>query len=174
MQDDSLVDVQIARPLTESAAGWRRAGGVVRALYARPISAISTSVVIFFMLLAILVNFLYANTQETKAIVRWYFDEGRVEGVPFYCDPTRIGAFAIEPDELAAVAHEAATKIAAKRPRVVRAAKAALNLIDTFDLQKHYRLEQGFTYELNLYGDGDAARDEFVSGTRIVTRDSDR
>ena len=38
----------------------------------------------------------------TKAIVRWYFDEGRVEGVPFYCDPTRIGAFAIEPDELAA------------------------------------------------------------------------
>lgn len=37
--------------------------------------------------------------KETKAIVRWYFDEGRVEGVPFYCDPTRIGAFAIEPDE---------------------------------------------------------------------------
>jgi hypothetical protein len=40
--------------------------------------------------------------KETKAIVRWYFDKGRVEGVPFYCDPTRIGAFAIEPDELAA------------------------------------------------------------------------
>ena len=40
--------------------------------------------------------------KETKAIVRWYFDEGRVEGVPFYCDPTRIGAFAIEPDALAA------------------------------------------------------------------------
>lgn len=35
------------------------------------------------------------------AVVRWYFDEARVEGVPFYCDPTRIGAFAIEPDELA-------------------------------------------------------------------------
>lgn len=40
--------------------------------------------------------------KETKAIVHWYFDEGRVEGVPFYCDPTRIGAFAVEPDELAA------------------------------------------------------------------------
>lgn len=40
--------------------------------------------------------------KETKAIVRWYFDEVRVAGVPFYCDPTRIGAFAIEPDELAA------------------------------------------------------------------------
>lgn len=35
-------------------------------------------------------------------VVRWYFDEGRVEGVPFYCDSTRIGAFAIDPDELAA------------------------------------------------------------------------
>lgn len=40
--------------------------------------------------------------KETKAIVRWYFDEGRVERVPFYCDPTRIGAFAVKPDELAA------------------------------------------------------------------------
>jgi hypothetical protein len=40
--------------------------------------------------------------KATKAIVGWYFDEGRVEGTPFYCDPMRIGAFAIEPDELAA------------------------------------------------------------------------
>jgi hypothetical protein len=40
--------------------------------------------------------------KEIKEIVRWYFDEGRVEGLPFYCDPARIGAFAVEPDELAA------------------------------------------------------------------------
>lgn len=40
--------------------------------------------------------------KETKAIVRWYFDEGRVDGLPFYCDPARIGAFAVEPGELAA------------------------------------------------------------------------
>jgi len=39
---------------------------------------------------------------EVAEVVRWYFDKGRVEGVPFYCDPTRIGAFAIEPAELAA------------------------------------------------------------------------
>lgn len=39
---------------------------------------------------------------EVAEVVRWYFDKGRVEGVPFYCDPSRIGAFAIEPDELAA------------------------------------------------------------------------
>jgi enoyl-CoA hydratase len=79
-----------------------------------------------------------------------------------------------EPDELLAAAHETAAKIVKKRPRVVRAAKAALNLIDPFHLQHNYRLEQGFTYELNLYGDGDQARDEFVAGTRVVTKDSDR
>ncbi len=45
---------------------------------------------------------------ETRAIVRWYFDEGQVEGLPFYCDPIRVGAFAVEPDQLAA-GTEAAT-----------------------------------------------------------------
>jgi enoyl-CoA hydratase len=79
-----------------------------------------------------------------------------------------------EPDELLATAKEVAAKICAKRPRVLRAAKEALNHIDIYQLQKHYRLEQGYTYELNLYGDGGAAREEFVAGTRIVTRDSDR
>lgn len=79
-----------------------------------------------------------------------------------------------EPDELLDVARDTARRICQKRPRVVRAAKQALNLIDIYDLQKHYRLEQGFTYELNLHGDGGAARDEFVAGTRIVTKDADR
>ncbi|HUP75994.1 MAG TPA: enoyl-CoA hydratase family protein [Acidimicrobiales bacterium] len=79
-----------------------------------------------------------------------------------------------EPDELMATAKEVATKICAKRPRVLRAAKEALNHIDIYHLQKHYRLEQGYTYELNLYGDGGAAREEFVAGTRIITRDADR
>lgn len=40
--------------------------------------------------------------RETNAIVRWYFLESRDSGVPFYCDPTRIGPFAVEPDELSA------------------------------------------------------------------------
>jgi hypothetical protein len=41
--------------------------------------------------------------KETKAVVRWYFYEGRVEGVPlpFYCNPARVGAFAVQADELA-------------------------------------------------------------------------
>ena len=79
-----------------------------------------------------------------------------------------------EPDELLAEARATATKVISKRPRVVRAAKAALNLIDPFDLQRNYRLEQGFTYELNLHGDGDGARDAFLDKSRFVTRTADR
>lgn len=40
--------------------------------------------------------------KETEAIVRWYIEKGRVEDVPFYCDPVRIGSFATEPNELGA------------------------------------------------------------------------
>ncbi|MCU1485844.1 MAG: Carnitinyl-CoA dehydratase [Actinomycetia bacterium] len=75
-----------------------------------------------------------------------------------------------EPDELMDVALEVARGITKKKARVVRAAKHGLNEIDTFDLASNYRLEQGFTYELNLHGDGSKARDEFVQGRREVTR----
>jgi len=68
----------------------------------------------------------------------------------------------VEPEDLVATAHEYAKAIAEKRANVVRAAKMALNGIDTFDLADNYRFEQGFTYELNLRGDGDAARNAFV------------
>jgi enoyl-CoA hydratase len=76
----------------------------------------------------------------------------------------------VEPEELMDTAMETARKILKKQNRVVRAAKHALNGIDTYDMAKHYRLEQGFTYELNLYGDGTEARDAFVRGERIITR----
>lgn len=76
----------------------------------------------------------------------------------------------VEPDQLLDAAREAAAKVAGKRPRVIRAAKHALNSIDTYALDRNYRMEQGFTYELNLRGDGDAARDQFVSGERKPTR----
>lgn len=48
---------------------------------------------------------------ETKAIVRWYFEEGRTQGAPFYCDPDRVGAFAVAPDELAAGADTAVFRL---------------------------------------------------------------
>jgi enoyl-CoA hydratase len=75
-----------------------------------------------------------------------------------------------EPDELMDVALETARSLLKKQPRVMAAAKHALNAIDTYDLADNYRLEQGFTYELNLYGDGDEARDAFVRGDRHITR----
>jgi enoyl-CoA hydratase len=65
-------------------------------------------------------------------------------------------------DQLRATALALAREIAAKRPGVIRAAKECLNGIDPVDVNRSYRFEQGFTFELNLAGEGDAARDEFV------------
>jgi len=55
-----------------------------------------------------------------------------------------------------------AADIAEKDPRVIRAAKEALNGIDPIDVNKSYRFEQGFTMELNLMGVSDELRDEFA------------
>lgn len=65
-------------------------------------------------------------------------------------------------DRLRAAALEIAGVIASRRTRVVRAAKHCLNGIDPVDVNRSYRFEQGYTFELNLEGEGDAARDEFV------------
>ncbi len=66
-------------------------------------------------------------------------------------------------DELLAAAREVAETIAAKSPTVIRAAKESLNGIDPVDVKRSYRFEQGFTFELNLAGVADEARDAFVS-----------
>jgi enoyl-CoA hydratase len=55
-----------------------------------------------------------------------------------------------------------ATEIATKDTRVIRAAKEALNGIDPVDVNKSYRFEQGFTFELNLSGVSDELRDDFA------------
>jgi enoyl-CoA hydratase len=65
--------------------------------------------------------------------------------------------------ELRDAALAVAAKIAAKSPVVVRAAKASLNGIDPVDVKRSYRYEQGFTFELNLSGVADRARDAFVA-----------
>src|SRR5580698_8446252 len=65
-------------------------------------------------------------------------------------------------DELRATAREVAVQIAAINPTVMRAAKASLNGIDPVDVKRSYRFEQGFTFELNLTGVSDEARDSFV------------
>ena len=45
---------------------------------------------------------------------------------------------------------------------MIRAAKEALNGIDPIDVNKSYRFEQGFTFELNLAGVSDELRDDFA------------
>ncbi|GAA2342790.1 enoyl-CoA hydratase family protein [Saccharopolyspora halophila] len=67
-------------------------------------------------------------------------------------------------DGLREAAMNLAADIAAKDPLVIRKAKAALNGIDPVDVNRSYRYEQGFTFELNLTGVSDSARAEFIRG----------
>ncbi len=64
--------------------------------------------------------------------------------------------------ELQAEALKWAAILAEKDPKVLRAAKHCLNGIDPVDPNRSYRFEQGYTFELNLSGHGDAARAAFV------------
>jgi len=79
-------------------------------------------------------------------------------------------AYVTEPEDLMSQAREIAESILAKPKAAVEFAKAALNHLDVFEMHTNYRMEQGYTYQLNLLGDGDEARDAFVRGERIVTR----
>jgi enoyl-CoA hydratase len=65
-------------------------------------------------------------------------------------------------DQLLDAALEIARVIAAKSPLVIRRAKESLNAIDPVDVKRSYRFEQGFTFELNLFGDSDELRQAFV------------
>ena len=65
-------------------------------------------------------------------------------------------------EELRSAARALAATIAEKSPTVIRAAKESLNGIDPVDVKRSYRFEQGFTFELNLSGVADEARDAFV------------
>ncbi|MFD5826282.1 enoyl-CoA hydratase family protein [Lentzea sp. NPDC060358] len=66
--------------------------------------------------------------------------------------------------ELDEAAREIAREIAKKDPRVIRAAKEAINGIDPQRVHQSYRFEQGFTFELNLTGVSDHARQAFLDG----------
>lgn len=61
-------------------------------------------------------------------------------------------------------AREIAKEIAKKDTTVIRAAKEAINGIDTQRVHTSYRFEQGFTFELNLTGVSDHARQAFLDG----------
>jgi enoyl-CoA hydratase len=68
--------------------------------------------------------------------------------------------------DLRARARALAAKIAAKHPEILRLAKQSLNGIDPVDIKRSYRYEQGFTFELNLTGVSDEARQAFVDRDR--------
>ena len=90
-----------------------------------------------------------------------------VEGTAHDCEAT--------PDDGSwAFGDAVAGEIAAKDTRVIRAAKAALNGIDPVDVNKSYRFEQGFTYELNLMGVSDELRDAFVDKQSAGTTKADK
>lgn len=74
--------------------------------------------------------------------------------------------------ELMDTARDVAGVIASKHPTVMRAAKRSLVGIDD-DPTRSYRFEQGFTYELNLHGLGDEAREAFVRGDRDANAAAD-
>ena len=74
--------------------------------------------------------------------------------------------------ELMDRAREIAGVIASKSAPVIRAAKASLLGIDHAPMNS-YRFEQGFTYELNLQGHGDEARDAFLRGERDANSAAD-
>ena len=64
-------------------------------------------------------------------------------------------------EELRAKALEVAGSIAEKDPTVIRMAKESLAAIDLWDVHKSYRLEQSYTFELNLLGVADKVREDF-------------
>jgi enoyl-CoA hydratase len=66
--------------------------------------------------------------------------------------------------ELRAAARAIAAKIAAKDGEIIRLAKQCLNGIEPIDMRRSYRYEQGFTFELNLTGISDRARQTFIEG----------
>lgn len=65
-------------------------------------------------------------------------------------------------EELRDAAMDIAATICTKSRLVIRRAKESLNGIDPVDVNRSYRFEQGFTFELNLSGVSDEARDAFV------------
>jgi len=77
-------------------------------------------------------------------------------------------------EELFDAALRIAADIADKDTRVIRAAKEALNGIDPIDVNKSYRFEQGFTFELNLMGVSDELRDAFVDKPSAGTKKAEQ
>jgi len=88
----------------------------------------------------------------------------------------RLGALKwIGPREaLLPAARELARTIASKSPRALRLAKECMNGIETLDVARSYRYEQGFTLELYMSPDSQEARAAFLEGREPAYADDTR
>ena len=103
--------------------------------------------------------------------MRAMFFIGLDDHVPSSCSSGERSSASCPRAELLDAAREIAQVIAAKSPLVIRRAKESLNAIDPIDVKKSYRFEQGFTFELNLWGDSDELREAFVEKRDANLRD---
>jgi enoyl-CoA hydratase len=72
----------------------------------------------------------------------------------------------VSPDRLSERAMEIASMIAAKPAGLLRQLKKSLDGLETFDVETAMRYEQGFIFQMNMEGDGSAARQRFLDGKR--------
>lgn len=89
-----------------------------------------------------------------------FFTGGQIPAAEAY----RLGGVEklVAKEDLVKEAREFAGIIASKSRDALRIAKQALNGIEPFDVDKHYRWEQGFTFEMYMHEDSQSARDAFV------------
>lgn len=89
-----------------------------------------------------------------------FFTGGRISAQEAY----RLGGIEkiVARADLYAEARSFAEIIAAKSRDALRIAKQALNGIEAFDVDKAYRWEQGFTFEMYMHEDSQKSRDAFV------------
>jgi enoyl-CoA hydratase len=100
--------------------------------------------------------------------------ERRLRAAMFTCEPVMASELVqyggiyrlVTEDAVIPTARDVAAIIAAKPPRVVRAAKASLDRSIARDIRRQYRVELSYTYELNLLGEAAAARQGFLDGAR--------
>ncbi len=78
----------------------------------------------------------------------------------------RLGAVetVVPSDNLLGTARELARDIASKSPIGLRFAKEALNAIEPVDLERNYRFEQGYTFEISQLDEGRESRKAFNEG----------
>ncbi len=69
-------------------------------------------------------------------------------------------------------AREFAAVIASKSRAALRIAKQALNGIESYDVDRSYRWEQGFTLEMYMHDDSQTARDAFVESSEAAAFDA--